>query len=400
MARSINGKEILDVWQETNGNGEDKLRGMVKFFFQELLEANMDKHIGVGKYERSEERTGYRNGYRPRHFKTRVGMLNLQIPQDREGTFDPEIFKRYQRSEKALVSAMIEMFLKGVSTRKVSSIVEELCGISVSKSQLSSMVKSLDEEVNIWRMRPLDCSYPLLVVDARYEKIRINNRVVSNGVLVVVGISEYGYREILGTWIANSESESNWSQAFSELQDRGLRGVEYIVSDSHKGLKKAINKYFSGSIWQRCFVHFIRNILSKTNKKNQEQILSLMETLKNLRNIEEAREKLKFIVKEMEVKKFNEIAEMLEESGEEIIAFYHLPENLRKRMYTSNMIERLMQEYKRRSKVIRIFPNEESCLRLMSALSIEYSEKWQERKYLDVSSLEDYIRKTEMLKAA
>lgn len=369
--------------------------------FQEVLEAKMDNHIGANKYERTSERKEYRNGHRGRKFKTRMGTLELEIPQDRSGTFDPEIFKKYQRSEKAFLAGMIEMYLGGVSTRKVSNIVEKLCGISVSSSQLSALVKSIDKEVKIWRNRELTKSYPLLIVDARYEKIRKHNKIVSNGVLIVVGISEDGYREILGTWIADGESEFSWGKAFSELKDRGLTGVEYIVSDAHKGLKKAIDKHFVGCLWQRCYVHFLRNILSHTNIKNRGEIISLMNGLKYKRNIDEAREELKFIVSRLEELKFTKIAEMVDLNGEDIIAFYHLPEPFRQRMYTSNMIERLMQEYKRRTKVIRIFPNEESCLRLITALSIEISEKWMNTKYFNMELFGgNIVEKQKILKTA
>ena len=402
MAHNIeDSKELLKIWQELNGTGEEKLKGLLEKIFQKVLEAKMDDHIGANKYERTSERKDYRNGHRARKFKTRMGTLELEIPQDRSGTFDPEIFEKYQRSEKAFLGGMIEMYLGGVSTRRVSNIVEKLCGISISKSQLSVLVKSIDKEVKIWRNRELTKSYPLLIVDARYEKIRKHNKIVSNGVLIVVGISEDGYREILGTWIADGESEFSWSKVFSELKDRGLTGVEYIVSDAHKGLKKAIDKHFVGCLWQRCYVHFLRNILSHTNIKNRGEIISLMDGLKFKRNIDEAREELKFIVSRLEELKFNKIAEMVDLNGEDIIAFYHLPKAFRKRMYTSNMIERLMQEYKRRTKVIRIFPNEESCLRLITALSIEISEKWMNTKYFNMELFGgNIVEKQKILKTA
>ena len=348
----------------------------------------MDQHIGASKYERTEERTGLRNGHRSRTFKTRIGTLELSVPLDRDGTFDPGIFEKYQRSEKAFVSAMAEMYLKGVSTRKVSKIVEELCGFSFSKSQISNMVKSLDEEVSLWRKRELEYSYPMLVVDARYEKIRIGKRVESNAILTVVGISELGYREILGVWVTNSENEFSWGDAFRELKDRGLTGVKYIVSDAHEGLKKAINKHFIGVLWQRCFVHFLRNLICKTSVKQRDKVISLMQTLKNLTDINDARDQLKIVIERLEENKLTNAAEMLDENGEDIIAFYLLPEAYRKRMYTSNMIERLMQEYKRRSRVVRIFPNESSCLRLIGALSIEFSEQWQSKRYFNMDSFQ------------
>jgi len=227
MARKRQGIGIVEGWQ---GLGEeDFLRSLVERVVQQVLDAEMTSFLGAGAYERSAERRGWRNGFKPRVLKTRVGKLELLVPKDREGQFQTELFERYQRSEKALVLSMLEMYIAGVSTRKVSGITEALCGLEVSRSQVSALAEKLDLELSAWRHRALEKAYPYLVIDARYERVRRAGAVVSQGVLVVVGISEEGYREVLGAWMADSETETSWGQVFAELKQRGLRGVRYVV---------------------------------------------------------------------------------------------------------------------------------------------------------------------------
>ena len=261
MARKGEGIGIVEGWQGGLG-GEDFLRGLVERVVQQVLEAEMTSFLGAGTYERNGERRGWRNGYKPRTLKTRVGGLELMVPKDRDGEFQTELFERYQRSEKALVLAMVQMYLEGVSTRKVSAITEALCGLEVSKSQVSALTAKLDAEIAEWRMRPLTGEYPYLIFDARYEKVRRGGAVVSQGVLVAIGISAAGCREVLGCWVAESESEASWGEVFAELKQRGLSGVRYVVSDDHAGMVKAIGRHFQGAVWQRCQVHFVRNALS------------------------------------------------------------------------------------------------------------------------------------------
>jgi len=238
------------------------LREIVERVVQQLLEAEMTEHIGAAPYQRTENRAGQRNGYKRRTLRTRVGTLNLLVPQDREGTFSTRLFSRYQRNEKALVLALMEMYVEGVSTRKVKEVTEELCGISFSKSLISSLAGSLDAELEVWRNRRLEAkTYPYLFVDARYEKVRVDGRVVSQGVLIVSAVREDGMREILGVEVADTESEATYHELFRSLKSRGLSGVELVVSDDHKGLKAAITRHFQGASWQRCQVHYVRNLL-------------------------------------------------------------------------------------------------------------------------------------------
>jgi Transposase and inactivated derivatives len=382
MARKGQGIGIVEGLQGGFG-GEDFLRGLVERVVQQVLEAEMASFLGAGTYERSGERRGWRNGYKPRTLKTRVGGLELMVPKDREGEFQTELFERYQRSEKALVLAMVQMYLEGVSTRKVSAITEELCGLEVSKSQVSALTAKLDAEIAEWRMRPLTQAYPYLVVDARYEKVRQGGAVVSQGVLVVCGIDERGYREVLGCWVAESESEASWGAVFAELKQRGLSGVRYVVSDDHAGMVKAIGRHFQGAVWQRCQVHFVRNALSLCGVAQRPLVLSLMRSVTEAPTREAARTALAAAVAELE-KKAPKTARLLEEHGEEILGVYALPEAHRKRMRTTNMLERQNQELKRRTRVVRIFPNEQSCLRLVSALLIETSQEWMGRLYLRI----------------
>jgi len=392
MARKGQGNGIVDGLQGGFG-GEDFLRELVQRTVQQVLEAEMTSFLGAGTYERNGERRGWRNGYKPRTLKTRVGELELMVPKDREGEFQTELFERYQRSEKALVLAMLEMYVEGVSTRKVSAITEALCGLEVSKSQVSALTQKLDAEIAQWRTRPLTQSYPYLVVDARYEKVRQGGAVVSQGVLVVCGIDERGYREVLGCWVAESESEASWGQVFAQLKERGLKGVRYVVSDDHAGMVKAIDRHFQGAVWQRCQVHFVRNALSLCGVQQRPLVLALMRAVTEAPTREAAQAALKTAVEAL-AKKAPKTASLLEEHGEEILGVYALPEPHRKRMRTTNMLERQNQELKRRTRVVRVFPHAASCLRLVSALLIETSQQWMERLYLRMEEQEEPAEQT------
>src|SRR5215213_12009999 len=245
--------------QEILLDDPDFLREIVEKVVQQLLEAEMTEHIGAAPYERSATRSGHRNGYKPRALRTRVGTLNLLVPQDREGTFSSRLFSRYQRNEKALCLALMEMYVEGVSTRKVKDITEALCGTSFSKSTVSHLAAGLDAELGVWRSRPLEAkAYPYLFVDARYEKVRADGRVVSQGALVVSGVRDDGYREILAVEVADTESEATYQEMFRSLKRRGLSGVQLVVSDDHGGLRAAVERHFQGASWQRCQVHTIR----------------------------------------------------------------------------------------------------------------------------------------------
>jgi len=315
--------------------------------------------------------------------KTRVGKLELLVPKDREGQFQTELFERYQRSEKALVLSMLEMYICGVSTRKVSAITETLCGLEVSRSQVSALAEKLDLELSAWRNRPLEKVYPYLVIDARYERVRRAGAVVSQGVLVAVGISAEGYREVLGAWMADSETETSWGQVFGELKQRGMRGVRYVVSDDHQGQVRAVGRHFQGAVWQRCQVHFLRNALRLCAARDKPLVVGLLKNITEAETREAAQEAMGQVAVELE-KRAPKVARLLEEHGEEILAVYALPASHRKKMRTTNLLERQNQELKRRTRVVRVFPHEQSCLRLVTALLMETNQEWMEQLYLDM----------------
>ena len=364
------------------------LRGIVQRVVQELLEAEMTEHIGAAPYERTERRTGQRNGYKPRTLRTRVGTLNLLMPQDREGTFSTRLFSRYQRNEKALVLALMEMYVEGVSTRKVKDITEELCGTSFSKSLVSSLAGSLDSELQAWRKRGLEAkAYPYLFVDARYEKVRVDGRVVSQGVLVASGVRDDGLREILAVEVADTESEATYQELFRSLKGRGLKGVELVVSDDHEGLKAAIFRHFQGAAHQRCQVHYTRNLLGVVGAKRRKELAEGPRGVFAAPSREVALG-LAFELADRWRGSHPKVAEHVEEHIEECLACLAFPEGHRRRIRTTNGLERFNQEIKRRTRVVRIFPNRGSCLRLVSALAVEQSEEWVTgRRYLNTGEL-------------
>ena len=369
------------------------LHEIVERVVQQILEAEMTEHIGAASYERTENRTGHRNGYKPRTLRTRVGTLNLFVPQDREGTFSTRLFSRYQRNEKALVLALMEMYVEGVSTRKVKEITEKLCGTSFSKSLVSSLAGRLDSELEGWRMRRLQAaSYPYLFVDARYEKVRVDGRVVSQGVLVVSAVRDDGFREIVCVEVADTESEATYQDLFRSLKARGLKGVELVVSDDHEGLKAAIARHFQGASWQRCQVHYARNLLGMVGLARRKELAEGLRGVFAAPSTEVALRLASELAARWH-KSHPGVAERLEEHLEECLSCLAFPESHRRRIRTTNGLERLNQEIKRRTRVVRIFPNREACLRLVTALAIEQSEEWVTgRRYLDMQEFEEHRR--------
>jgi putative transposase len=368
------------------------LKEIVERVIQELLEAQMTEHIGAAPYERTENRTGQRNGYKPRTLRTRVGTLNLLVPQHREGTFSTRLFSRYQRNEKALVLALMEMYVEGVSTRKVKDITEELCGTSFSKSLISSLAGQLDVELEVWRTRPLKAaSYPYLFVDARYEKVRVNHRVVSQGVLIVSGIRDDGMREILAVEVSDTESEATYQNLFCSLKTRGLKGVELVVSDDHEGLKAAIFRHFQGASHQRCQVHYTRNLLGMVSFAKRKELGVDLRAIFAAPDREGALAIASSVAEKWHKKGHEKVSEHIEEHVEECLSCLAFPESHHRRIRTTNGLERLNQEIKRRTRVVRIFPNRQACLRLVTALAVEVSEEWLTgRRYLQMRELEEY----------
>ena len=366
---------------------QDLLKAMVTATLQQTLEAEMDEALGAEKSERTAGRLGYRSGYYGRALITRIGKIELRVPQDRQGRFRTEVFERYQRSEKALVLAMMEMYLQGVSTRKVKAVTEELCGHEFSSATISRIVSQLDEELEKFARRRLEEDYPYLILDARYEKVREDGAVRSQAVLIAIGIDWEGRRNVLAVELANRESASSWKQLLNSLRDRGLRGVQLAISDDHAGLKRAIREVLPEAIWQRCYVHFLRNALDYLPRKANDDCLMELRWLYDRRNVEEARRDLAAWLAKW-TKRYPKLCVWVEENIEETLSFYRLPRQHHKNLKSTNMLERIMEEIKRRTLVVRIFPNAAGCLRLVRALAVEMHENWIEAiRYLNMEPL-------------
>jgi putative transposase len=374
------------------------LRPLVEEVVQQVLEAEMDEALGAEKGERTPHRLGYRSGHYSRTLITRVGKLELRVPQDRLGRFRTEVFERYQRSEKALVAALAEMYVQGVSTRKVKAITEELCGHEFSASTISRINQRLDEELAKFASRRLEEDYPYLILDARYEKVREDGVIRSRAVLVAIGIDREGRRCVLGVELANRESQTSWKDFLVGLQKRGLAGVEFVVSDDHAGLKQAIIEMLPGAAWQRCYVHFLRNALDHLPRKADDDCTTELRWIYDRRNVEEARRDLAAWLARWSGK-YPKLCDWVEGNIEETLTFYRLPLQHHKHMKSTNMLERLNEEIRRRTRVIRIFPNQASCLRLVRALAVEMHENWIEAtRYLNMGLLEE--RKRELRRQA
>jgi transposase-like protein len=380
-----NGSEGASLVQAVLLDDPGFLRGVVERALQAVLEEEMTAHLGAARYERGEGRTGDRNGSKPRTLTTRVGTIELRVPQDRDGTFSTELFARYQRSEQALVTTLMEMYLQGVSTRNVAAITEELCGTAFSKSQVSALVGRLDPELTAWRERPLTAAAsPYLVVDARDEHARVDGRVVSLGVLVVAGVRDDGRREILAVEEADTESEATYHDLFRRLKERGLRGVELVTSDDHRGLKAAIERHFQGASWQRCQVHFARNLWGMVGAKHRARLGEELRGIFGAATLAQARAAARACASTWKAS-HPLVAAKLEVEIEDCLACYAFPAAHRVRLRTTNGVERLNQELKRRTRVVRIFPNRAALLRLVTALAMEQSEEWiSGRRYLDM----------------
>jgi putative transposase len=376
--------------QEIFGVDKDSFRELLREVLQEVLEQEMTEAIGAEKGERSPGRLGYRSGYYGRALVTRVGKLELRIPQDRQGHFSTQIFERYQRSEKALVSALAEMYIQGVSTRKVKAITEELCGHAFSASAISAVNKTLDESLERFAKRPLEEDYPYLVLDARYEKVRQEGVIRSQAVQIAIGINDEGRRQVLAVELANRESQTSWKDVLLELKSRGLRGVEFVVSDDHAGLKRAIAEVIPEAVWQRCYVHFLRNALDHLPRKAVDDCRQELRWLYDRRDLSEAQKDLTQWLERWGTR-YPKLCEWVEENIGETFSFYRLPLQHHKHLKSTNMLERFNEEIKRRTRVARIFPNEASCLRLIRALAVETHEGWLEAsRYLNMDLLKEH----------
>jgi putative transposase len=398
---TMTGKEakpaLVDLKALVEENG-DYLRAMVQAVVQATLEAEMSEAIGAAKGERSETRVSYRSGYYGRSLVTRVGTLELRVPQDRAGKFPTALFERYQRSEKALVAALAEMYVQGVSTRKVKAVTEELCGHEFSAAAIGEINKTLDESLKAFCERRLEEAYPYLILDARYERVREGGVIASQAVLIAVAVDWEGRRQVLGVALANRESRSSWKDFLASLKGRGLHGVELVVSDDHAGLKAAIREVLPEALWQRCYVHFLRNALDYLPRKHLDDCLQELRWVYDRRDLAEARRDIAQWLAKWQGK-YPKLTAWVEDNIEETLTYYRLPVAHHKHMKSTNMLERLNQEIKRRTHVVRIFPNAASCLRLVRALAVETHENWLEAiRYLNMEHLREH--KKEALRMA
>ena len=364
-------------------HGDRGMAALLEPILNQILQAEMTDHLGAEPGERTDERQGYRNGSYERQLTTRVGTLELEVPRDREGEFQTALFQRYQRSEKALVLALMQMVVQGVSTRRVKEITTELCGREFSKSTVSRLTGELDEQVEAWSSRSLEeQSYPFLVLDAMHLKVRRQGAVRSTTVMLAVGINEAGQREILGLETAFGETIEGWRRFIGQLKRRGLSGVEVATSDAHDGLVQALREAFPGLIWQRCQAHFRRNVIDQTPSGYRDRMHQILDQLLAASSQRDMQRRFEEVSGEIE-EKAPAALEVLTSGLFDATAVLALPGKYRRRLRTTNMVERFIEEIRRREKVIRIFPNLGSVERLVGALCAETHEEWSTgRRYL------------------
>jgi transposase-like protein len=384
-------ENLVALLSKKEGLGE-----LLESVLNQILDAQMGEHLGAEKYEHTDERQGYRNGYRSRQLYTRVGTLNLRVPQTRDGSFSTKIFKRYQRHEQAFVLGLMEMYLQGVSTRKVTKVTEALCGIQFSKSTVSQLCVDLDARLKAWRSRSLSAKrYPFLIVDALVIDVRRDEAVRATGCLIAYGVNEDGIREPLDLLLADSESENSWDELFLNLKQRGLSGVELTVSDSHSGLVAALKRHFQGAQWQRCQVHFMRNILGSTARHLRKELASRLRLVFRAEDKATARKLAASLSEDYKSKAFKAMA-CLDNGLEDAITVLQLPLRYQQRLRTSNLAERVNEEIRRRQRVIRIFPNEASAERLIGAWLADLHERWLiGLKYFDMQEFWDWKNEEE-----
>lgn len=378
----------------------DFLQPVVQEAVQAMLEMEMEECLQAGKHERTDDRQGYRSGYYRRRLITRVGTLVLRVPQDRSGRFSTEVFEQYQRSEKALVTALAQMYVQGVSTRKVAAVTQELCGHEFSASSISAITSRLEEQLAQFSQRPLEVEYPYMILDARYERVREGGLIVNRAILIALGIDWEGRRQVLAVEYAQRESQSSWKDFLLGLKKRGLTGVRLAVSDDHAGLKAAIKEVLPQAWWQRCYVHFLRNALDYLPRKGEENCLQELRWMYERRDAFEARRDLQGWLEKWSAK-YPKLCAWVEANIEETWSFYQLPLTHHKHLKSTNMLERFNQEIKRRTLVVRIFPDEASCLRLVRAIAAETHEEWMEgSRYLNMDPFKEQVRQWPKLAAA
>jgi putative transposase len=367
---------------------KDFLKEALTLLINALMDAEVTSMIGAEKYERSENRNNHRNGYRQREWDTRLGTLQLSIPKLRHGSYFPSLLEPRKMSEKALLNVVQEAYVHGVSTRKVDELVESLGIKGMDKSEVSGISKQLDGFVTEFKNRILEGEYPYLWLDATFPKVREGGRVCSMALVIAIGVNQSGEREILGFDVGMSEDGAFWEEFLRKLVARGLKGVKFVVSDAHEGLKSAIKKVLTGSTWQRCRVHFMRNVLSQVPKKCQGMVSSIIRTIFAQNDQESAREQLRHVVDELRGR-FPKAMEILEAAEEDILAYMAFPREHWIQIHSTNPLERLNREIRRRTDVVCIFPNRDAVIRLVGTMLMEQNDEWQVgRRYFSLESME------------
>jgi transposase-like protein len=375
-----------EILEQITADGLEALPELIRVLINEAMRLEREQYLGARHYERSPERQGHANGYKPKTVKTRMGEIQFAVPQVRQGHFYPDALEKGLRSERALTLALAEMYVQGVSTRRVAAITEQLCGTAVSSMQVSRAAEKLDEVLDAWRNRPLG-EIVYLYLDARYEKVRVDGQIRDAAILIASGVGRDGKRRILGVSVSMSEAEVHWRLFLEGLIERGLQGIRLIISDDHSGLRKARQALFTGIPWQRCQFHLQQNASQYVpRRKMRAEVAADIRAIFNAPDRTQAEEYLRRVVVKYE-DIASELADWMEAAILEGLTVLDFPESHRRRIRTSNMLERISQEIKRRTRVVRVFPNQSACLRLVSAILMEISEDWETgRIYLNIDS--------------
>jgi transposase-like protein len=379
---------LAELVRKAELNGDvDFLRDGVRVLSQALMEVEVSQHLGAERHERTAERAGQRNGYREREWDTRVGTIGLRVPRVRDGSYFPTLLEPRKRSEQALVAVVREAYVHGVSTRKVDALVKALGLDGISKSQVSRLCEALDEEVERFRGRPLEGSYPYVWLDATFVKAREAGRVVSTAVVIAIGVNRDGQREVLGLDVGPSEDGAFWLRFLRSLVARGLTGVQLVISDAHLGLKGAVAAVLHGASWQRCRVHFVRNLLALVPKSAAEMVAATVRTVFAQPDPTMAREQWRKVADGFRTA-FPRVADLMDDADTEVLAYLTFPREHWRQIWSNNPLERLNKEVKRRTDVVGIFPNPAAVVRLVGAVLAEQHDEWQvARRYFSAESL-------------
>jgi putative transposase len=369
------------------GSDIDVLRPMIQYVAQRLMELDVDGLCAAEYGERSPERVNSRNGYRERSWETRSGTIDLRIPKTRKGSYFPGFLEPRRTAEKALAAVIQEAYIQGVSTRSVDALVQSMGMTGISKSQVSRLCGEIDEKVQAFLKRPIEGDWPYLWIDATYVKVREAGRIVSVAVIIAVGVNTDGVREVLGMQVGASEAETFWTQFLRSLTRRGLRGVKLVISDAHEGIQAAVPKVLKAS-WQRCRVHFMRNALAHAGKGQRQMVRAMINTIFAHETADAARKQWRIVADQLR-EKFPKLAVLMDDSETDVLAFMSFPKAHRTQIHSTNPLERLNAEVKRRTRVVGIFPNDPAIVRLVGALLLEQNDEWQlQRRYMQLEGLQ------------